>query len=196
MKVTWNSGRQHRLTTGFILALLFGGGVTPDHTNPNIPGTVHTFDDESLRVVIEEGRRQADRQADTFRHTIDRAQALLTASLVAAGFIGEVLRQITKVKGDRQLVALGFWSASALLVIIGIAAAAATAVVSAEFTTIDTTQISTWEPPVLRELAADYATAVKLGETTLDARVTMFRMATRFVCYGSALGAVAFGLSY
>jgi hypothetical protein len=196
MKATWNGGRKHWLTTAFILALLFGGGVKPDHRNPNKPGSITEFDDESLRILIEEGRRQADRQAESFRHTIDRAQALLTASLVAAGFIGEVLRQVTQVKGTREFVGLGFWAIAALLVVVGIAAAAATAIVRADFVVIDTTEISTWKPPVLGELAKDYASAVRLGETTLDARVTIFRMATRFVCYGSALGAVAFGLSY
>lgn len=195
MKATWNSGRQHRLTTAFVAALLFGGGVTPDHRNPNVPGNLAGFDDNSLQLIVDEGRRQLDRQADKFRHITDRAQVLLTISLALAGFVAATLHQVEHLHGTRKWISLSVWGLSALLTIIGVAATASVVVVRATFSGVDTTQISNWTPPVLAELAGDYADAVRLGETTIDARVTMFRSATRFVCYGGVFAAVAFGLA-
>ena len=175
MKASWNSGRQHRLSTAFIAALLFGGGVEPDHRNPNVPGNLEEFDSESLKLLVDEGRRQSDRQTEIFKHTTDRAQVLLTVGLALAGFVAATLHQIQNLHGDRKWIAFSIWIGAALLTIVGVAATASVLVVRAVFSVIDTTQISTWTPPVLRQLAEDYADAVRIGETTLDTRVTMFR---------------------
>lgn len=50
----------------FILALLFGGEVRPSG-NPNEPGDLTAFDDDSLRLVIDEGRAQISCDANRDR---------------------------------------------------------------------------------------------------------------------------------
>jgi hypothetical protein len=64
-------------------------------------------------------------------------------------------------------------------------------VAKASFAQIDTTQASGWKPPILKQVAGDYADAVKLGEVTVADRVTVFRQATRFLIWGAVLTTAA-----
>lgn len=178
----------------FVLALLFGGDVRPS-PNPNEPGDLTAFDDDSLHLIVDEGRAQIAAQNDRFRHATDRAQLMVTVDLALLGFLAALLHQVLGVHGDRKWWALGVWCAAALLAVTGTAAAAAVMAVKATFSGIDTTQITTWESPVLRELAGDYAKAVRVGEMTVALRVTVFRQATRVSVLAAFVGAVAFGLS-
>jgi hypothetical protein len=73
----------------------------------------------------------------------------------------------------------------------GLEAAAAVIVAKASFAQIDTTQASGWKPPILKQVAGDYADAVKLGEVTVADRVTVFRQATRFLIWGAVLTTAA-----
>lgn len=140
-------------------------------------------------------RCQSTAQNDRFRHATDRGQLMVTVDLALLGFLAALLHQVLEVHGDRKWWALGVWCAAALLAVIGTAAATAVMAVKATFSGIDTTQITTWDPPVLRQLAADYAKAVRVGEMTVALRVTIFRQATRVSVLAAFVGAVAFGLS-
>jgi len=191
----WNLRRETSLTAAFILALLLGGRVRSDQANPNVPGDMSQFDDVSLLKVVEEGRRQHDQQMRDFRHATDRAQTLLTISLVVLGFIAATLNRVLHAPGARATVALAIWALSILLTVVGVAAAAGVAVVAAEFKKMDTTIVSNFTPPILRELADNYAESVRLGQLTLDDRVTVFRQAVRFVSWGAILSATAFALA-
>jgi hypothetical protein len=67
--------------------------------------------------------------------------------------------------------------------------------VKATFSGVDTTQMTTWDPPVLRQLAKDYASAVRIGEMTVALRVTIFRQAARASALAALVASLAFALS-
>ena len=184
--------RRVPLGLGFLLSLLFGVSVSPERVNPNEPGDVSAFDDASLTLLIEEGRRQIDDQSERFRHVCDRAQNLLTVSLAVVGLMATSYPRVMRASGNRGNVALALWCLGALIALVGTGLAAATAVVRATFSSIDTTQISNWALPITARLAADYAEAVVLGESTLAARVTLFRRSVRKVCWAAVLLGAAY----
>ncbi len=182
-------------TRAFLWALFMGGDLSPVHKNPNKVGNVSKFDPASLELVIDEGRLQAARQGERFRHATDRGQLLLTVDLALLGFLAALLHHLLQLHGDWKDTSLGIWAISALLTVIGTAAAAAVVVVKATFGGVDTTQMTTWTPPIQQQLALEYAEAVRVGELTADLRVTVFRRATRITVWGAVLAALAFGLS-
>lgn len=194
MKACWKS-HTLRLTPAFILSLLLGGRVVPESLNPNAIDEIKDFGEEDLRLLIEEGRRQLDNQTERFRHATDRAQNLLTVSLIALGFVAGVFARLGHVHGAQLIFAGVSWGLAVAVTLVGISAAAAVIVVGAEFDSVDATQLANSEPPLLRKVATEYSEAVILGETTVAARVTLFRSATRFVCWGAVLGALAFLLT-
>lgn len=182
-------------TRAFVWAMLFGGEVKPTHKNPNQPGDICKFDDESLRLLIDEGRTQAERQTERFRHATDRAQILLTVDLAFLGFLAALLHHLLQLSGSREIACIALWAISSAFAVFGTVSAAAVVVVSARFGGIDTTIVSNMEPPVLRELARDYASSVRLGELTADLRVTVFRQTTRITVWAALIAAIAFGIS-
>lgn len=198
MKATLRIGQwEHStgLTRAFILALLLGGEVLPKHDNPNQPADICKFDDQSLQLIVDEGRAQVERQNDRFRSATDRGQILLTVNLALLGFIAALLHHLLQLHGIRETAALAAWGVSATLAILATAAAAAVVVVKGRFGGIDTTKLTTFEPPLLLPLAREYAKAVRTGELTADIRVTAFRSATRLAVYAGMLAAVGFGIS-
>jgi hypothetical protein len=194
MKPPWRTP-EVVLTARFVKALLVGGGASSGIINPNQSGSMNDFDEASLREVITEGRRQLDGQADSFRHATDRAQLLLTVTLVAIGFEAATFGKVTGTSGWIQVIALVLWGIGFCLTILGFAAAASVVVMRAQFMDIDTTQVSTWASPVLHELAKDYAESVRMGAITVADRVTVFRQATRLVVWGTVLGALSLVLA-
>jgi len=179
------------LTASYVKALLLGGSPGTGTTNPNALSDLGAFDEESLREVVTEGRRQLDHQSESFRHATDRGQLLLTVTLVAIGFEAATFGKITGTSSAGEIVALILWLPGFVVTLLGLAAAGAVVAVKATFDRIDTTQVSGWKPPILRQLAADYASAVRQGEETVADRVTVFRQATRFTVWGSMLASVA-----
>lgn len=90
---------------------------------------------------------------------------------------------------------MGIWCFGALLAVLTTAAAAAVVAVKATFTGVDTTQLTTWDPPILKKLPSDYASAVRKGEITVALRVAALRQATRLSVLAALVAAVAFGLT-
>lgn len=160
--------------------------------NPNIPGDTCKIDDASLQLIVSQGRWQLDRQQESFRHTTDRAQTLLTVNIVLLGFIAASFHHIAQISGIREIAALLIWAVGTLFVVLGIAATASVITVAADFDTVDTTKVSNFPHPVLRNVADSYAKSVRLGEITVAARVTVFRQAVRFVCWGTLIAALAY----
>jgi len=182
----------------FLLSVFFGDGALPNVNarNPNKPGDVCKFDPDSLKLLVEEGRIQLADQNDRFKHATDRSQLLVTVAVALVGFLAALLHGLLKLHVSiRQDLALAFWSLSVLLVLVGLAFGASVITTKAFLSQVDTTQISSWTPPVLQELARDYAKAVRLGEITVADRVTIFRVGTRYTLWGAIFGALAFALS-
>jgi len=195
VKASWRN-RNLRLTPAFIFALLFGGEVTTTDLNPNQPGRMNEWDADSIRSVIEEGRRQLDSQSERFRHVTDRAQTLLTVALVGLAFSTGVVPRWSNVDGMHRVVATSVSCLGTVLLLLGVGTAAAASVVSARFGTIDTTLLSNEAEPVRPALARHYASAVRAGETTLLVRVTLFRQAVRYVSWGVVVSSLALALTW
>lgn len=184
-----------RLTPAFILGLVFGGPVKPTLTNPNTPSDMTSFDDADLQLVVDEGRRQLDNQTGAFQHVQGRAQSLLTVCLAVLAFATGAIGRLQRICGVRFVVALIVFVLAVCLVIVGLALAAAVIVVRADFEQTDTTQVTGFKAPILRTVAADYANVVRIGEITVAARVTVFRMATRYSVWGAVLTASVYALT-
>ena len=191
MRAVWKD-RTLPLTPAFVLALVFGGPVTPTQTNPNEPGTMdgHTVDD--FKAIIDEGRRQLDNTSANFEHVQGRAQSLLTVALAVLAFTTGAWRPLGEATGAQRAIATVLFAAAATFVVLGVAAAAAIIAVRADFEQVDTTQASNMASPIFRELALDYATCVKRGEITLATRITVFRMAARYTVWGAVLTAAVY----
>ena len=198
MKAYWvtrkNNRREMRVMWAFLCALLFGGHIDPEHENPNQPGTLEGYSDDDLQLVVEQARIQMERQDGRYRHATDRSQVLLTVDLALLGFLAALLAHVLKLHGGLRDWALVLWALAALLGVVGTGVAAAVIAVKAPFTAIDATIVSAWNPPILKRLAQEYASAVRAGELTADLRVTAFQRATRIAVWAAVLAAIAFGL--
>ena len=191
MKATWTrrkKGRRLPLSIAFGCAVLLGGAVEPDSVNPNLPSELNSIDtDEDLQLIVDEGRRQLDAQVNRLDRVNSRAQALLTAALVVLAFAASGFRRLERVHDATLVSCWALWVIALAGIVSGTTVAAAVMVVRADFDAIDTTQMSHWKPPLLHALANDYTKAVILGETTVAARITAFRQATRLVCWAAIL---------
>jgi hypothetical protein len=179
--------RKSQLFWSFLRALVTGHGVDEPEVNTNLPGNLAGWDDDSLRQLIDEGRRQIDRQAERFTHTTDRAQILLGIGLVVIAFGTSLFSDVRGTDGLVEVLASGLWLIGTGTAVCGTLGAGSVIVARAVFANVDSTHISTWSPPVLAQLARDYAQAVITGENTLAARVQMLRSSTRVILHAAVL---------
>ena len=136
----------------FVLALLFGGEYVRARIQMS-PGTSPRSTMTPYTSSSTRGGPRSRRQNDRFRRRDGYVlELMVTVDLALLAFLAALLHQVLGVHGDRKWWALGVWCAAALLAVTGTAAAAAVMAVKATFSGIDTTQITTWESPVLREL--------------------------------------------
>jgi hypothetical protein len=195
VKLSWKArSMEVGVVRAFTLALLFNGSISAIHGNPNTVTDLKDFDDDSMRLLVEEGRNQMERQASRFRHATDRAQNLLTVDLAVLGFLAALLHQLLRVHKLHLLISIVGLALSGDLAITATVMAAAVTSLPGSFSSVDTTQMTGWDPPILRQLAADYASAVKGGEISADLRVTAFRQATLLSIWAAITAAVAFCL--
>jgi hypothetical protein len=149
------------------------------------PRSLEKWDDNDLEQMVEEGRRQLDRQLSVLAEIRGRAQWLFTVgSAVTAPLAGAFVA--TRPTG--ALIAL--WLVSLLILLYGVAGAAAVLTVRADFRAIDTAKLSQVAPPVLRALATSYSSMLATGENTVATRLTVFRQAVVFVLVGGYLGLI------
>lgn len=194
MRAKWHK-RELRLSLAFIFGLLFGGSVQPNSINQNQPSNISALSPNEIRLIIEEGRRQLDSQVGRLEHVQSRSQLLLTINFVALGFVAGGFRRLNRLEGSVLKIAVGLSSVGIVATLVGLILAAAAIAVGANFSQIDTTKLTTYGSPLDLALARVYANAVIIGETTIAARVTVFRLATRWTCWGAVAMAVVYILS-
>lgn len=190
-------GKLHEMgiSSAFVLGLLTSRSVEPVGENPNLPSDLTTFDDASLELIVDEGRLQVDRQKERFNHATSRGQRLLTVDLALLGLLASLSHQIL------HLHKLHFWFFLVSLTVSGYFALYATGVAAAVFTlpgvfsVTDTTQLTGWKPPILRQLAYDYASAVRKGELTADLRLTALQRATLMTAWSAIIAAIAYAFT-
>jgi hypothetical protein len=187
---SWKDLGHEWRTYGRYIFLLFRPGVKAPvfPSDPNKPGEVNGWSEQELTLVVEEGRRQSDRVSHDLEHVQARAQILLTTGI--AILIGAAA-------GTRAVVDHGglwlflCWGLTILLVLASVFGATAILVVRADREVIHATVLSNRPRPVLRELAAAYASSVTTRERTFATRLTLFRDAVLLLLLA---GAALFGL--
>lgn len=180
--------REQRVYAQHAVAMFLPGKVGGIHdADPNRAGEIDDWSPEEQHLLIEEGRRQIDRQVDDLERVRTRAQVLLALALALVGTTGALLDSILTV--DHPVL----WTIWGLAVFFGAWAAigaAATSTVAAEPEIIHATALSTYSGPIEKLLARDYAGAVVAGENHVAVRLTNFRWA---VAYLLACGALTLG---
>jgi hypothetical protein len=162
--------------------LIPGVTVAIVQTDTLEPESLDGWGDDALRIVVDEGRRQIDRQSERFDRVRSGAQFLFTTALALLVVLGASAHRVLDHEGVVLRVA---WSIGLVAVAGGTLGAAAILTVKAEFGSIHTALLSRSGPEPLRDLAVAYTQQVRAGENTLNARVTVYRDAVWLVLVGA-----------
>ncbi|MFF7602960.1 hypothetical protein [Streptomyces mirabilis] len=154
------------------MALLHPGHTMPTFAEPE-PHTrnVPPLSDEELGLLIEEGRRQIDRQMADLDRIRNRAGALATVALAliaaAMGKLADVL--------DQNWVLIALWAASCAIAVFSVAGAASVLSARAVLGRTDTRLAAQGTRPMRASLAEAYVGTVSTGEETVRTYLTVFR---------------------
>lgn len=171
-----------------VLGLIAPGLEIPIHLAHQISAQpIDVWAEDDFRHMVDEGRRQLDRQLSDLAEIRSRAQWLFT---VGAAVIVAVAGAFARSDSTGGMLTL--WLLALALLVYGVAGAAAILTVRADFRTIDTATLSASDPPILRALAVSYSRMLGTGENTVATRLTVLWHAVLFVIAGGYLGLVAF----
>lgn len=138
-----------------------------------------------LEILVEEGRRQLDRQHEDLERIRGRSQVLLAFGLALEGAIASQQKSVGT--ADNFLI----WTLWVLALFVGawsVLGAAATSVVRADMQMIHAAVLSRRNAPILPDLAGDYAAIVMDGENQLATRLTNLRHAVMWLLIAAFLG--------
>jgi hypothetical protein len=139
------------------------------------------WDDNELQLMIDEGRRQSDRQLSELELIRGRAQWLFTVGAPIVTAIAAVFAAFGEGDSGWWVVV---WLLSLLAASYGVFGGAAIMTVRADFDVIDSAVLSGYAPPVLKKLADDYAAMLGVGENTVATRLTVYRQAVVWLIIG------------
>jgi hypothetical protein len=166
------------------------GLIRPDRrvgvheADKNQPGSTKKWTPDERRLLIEEGRRQLDRQDAELERVRSRSQVLLALGLALAATTASTRSTIS----DADCAVLWIlWAAALACEGWSVLGAAATAVVRADMEIIHAAVLSRREDNIEESLADDYAAMVMAGENQVATRVTNTRIAVVFLLVGGAL---------
>jgi hypothetical protein len=175
-----------------ILALLTPGRKAPQFDAHNVaPGPIAAWSDEEKKLLIEEGRRQLDRQATDFNQVQSRAQIVLTTGIALAAGWTATFSALLGGAVRAPLTGWLFLALSAPLILLTTLGAASIIVVRAEFGTIHTTLLSQGQPPVVDSLADAYSRTVRVGGNTIATRLSILRYSVLFLLVAVLLTGIA-----
>ena len=177
--------RNRRVYAVHIAALFLPGVPVPSHrAHQVVARALDQWRDEDLRVMVEEGRRQYDRQLADLRDLRTRSQWLFTSGVALLAVIAS---QFPEVRDEKDVLLSLLWIITAVTSSVGLLGAAAVVVVRADLSRIDSAVLSQRAPPVLASLASDYATMLGIGENTIATRLTVFREAVLWLLLAAVL---------
>ncbi|HWT94164.1 MAG TPA: hypothetical protein VN238_14255 [Solirubrobacteraceae bacterium] len=151
-----------------------------------IPSDVSHWDTDELTILIEEGRRQSDRQHTDLQALRGRAQWLFTVAVTALAALCTGLVS-TKPNGLPAVL----WVAGVIALVYGIGGAASVMVARADLRSIHTAVLSSQRQPVNLALAQAYARMMSEGENTFATRLTVFRQSVVWCLCGGYGGLLA-----
>ena len=184
------SGDPEKLPSEAMVYFRYLLGLWPGHAVPTFeihqaePGNMESWSDDDAALVLQEGRRQLDRQGSDLEGIRSRVQFLFTTCL---GLLALTLAGTKALTAIPRWWVLVLWSVSILSTIASLLGCAAVIVSRKEMGAIDSTRLSRQRSPVLPTLAASYARVVRVGENTLATHITVYRDAVLLALIGAAL---------
>jgi hypothetical protein len=175
------------------LAVLRPGTEVPVFHEPSVfTGDLSAAAEDQLKLVVEEGRRQLDRQAADLERMRARATTLVTVGLAEIALLSNGARAAFR----STWPVTAAWTGSALLAVLGIAGAVAVLTARAVLGRTDTRDTALEPSPRLPKLASEYAQATGEGESTVATRLTVLRDAVLLLVLGALLYAAAWPFYY
>ncbi len=169
-----------------VIALFWPNKEAPAlEADPNHAGELSGWGEADLGILVDEGRRQLDRQHEDLERIRGRSQVLLAFGLALVGAVASLQQSVVKTDD------LGVWFLWVLALVSGawsVLGAAATSVVRADMQMIHAAVLSRRKAPILPELAGDYAAIVMDGENQLATRLTNLRHAVMWLLIAAFLG--------
>jgi hypothetical protein len=173
-----------------VLGLARPGRSVPTYLAPKeFTADLSKWEEEDLKLLIEEGRRQFDAQLDSLERIRGRAQWLFSTALALAAVDAALAAKLFPHPSGWGLAAwlgsLAFTSWSGL-------GAAAIITVNAKLVGIAAAPLSRYTPPIQTQLATDYAEILDAGEQTINTRFTLYRQAVVWLILGGYATLAAF----
>lgn len=168
---------------------LFLPGANPGQfvAHRGTPGDVTPWGPVSVAVLIDEGRRQVDRQRAELDRVQGRAQFTFTVAVTVLVALGT---QAPEIRDARGIVQFG-WAAGLGLLLLGMLGAAALMSVRATVGGIDASNLSNENPSTAQTAVAQgYANIVAEGENTVATRITVYRDAVFLTVTGALVHGV------
>jgi hypothetical protein len=163
-----------RVYCAYVFALLWPGVEVPVFGEPSdFTGDIDRFRSnvDDWTVIVDEGRRQLDRQLTDLERNRTRAATLLTISLAEIGVLSASAHRAF----DAGIWVTLVWAASAAMAVLAAGGGASLLTSQAQFSRPDAQQIAAGPRPVIRNVALDYVRSVAVGEETIRARITVLR---------------------
>ncbi len=174
--------RGQQVYLAHVLALVRPGVEVPSFSAHQIQARPLTgWGNDELQLMIDEGRRQSDRQLADLEQIRGRAQWLFTIGVPIVTEIVTVFAAFDKGDSGWWVV---LWLVSLLAAGYGVVGAAAIMTIRADFDVIDSAVLSGYQPPVLNKLADDYAGMLGTGENTVATRLTVYRQSVVWLIIG------------
>lgn len=172
MPVVTGRFAEARLYLIYCAALLHPGRTVPTFTQTApVSIDLDTHTDDEFALLIEEGRRQLDRQMADLERIRNRAGALATVSLALTAAVVTKTADIL----DHHWILIALWAFACALALLAVAGAASVLSARAVFGYTDTKLAAEGPRPLRRYLAEAYAESVTLGEETVRTFLTVFR---------------------
>jgi hypothetical protein len=172
-----------------LVALFWPGRAVPVFkVDMSTTGDLAGWTKEDRTLLIDEGRRQIDRQRDDLERIRSRSAFLLTTSL---GLVAAAVAVITRVSRDPSLAAFVVLAVGLLAVVVGLLGAASLLTAQSEISSIHASLLSRQTSPIDAPTALAYASMVRTGENTVATRLTLFRDATSLLVIGAILETIA-----
>jgi len=166
----------------YVLALFSAGRPVPVFEAQGLnPQSINSWSPEEKQLLVDEGRRQLDRQVADLYQIQARAQIVLTTGIALGVAWASLLSSIVDACGLWQVAVMVLWITAAVLIVLTTLGAAALMSVRADFGMIHATLLSLSTPPVLDDLAAAYARTVRVGHNTIATRLGLLRISVLLI---------------
>jgi hypothetical protein len=178
-----------RLYWRYVVAVFHPGVEVPTAAEPHMPSPdLSRMPAVDIDILIEEGRRQLDRQSIDLNSLQTRSTAVVTVTLAELALIIAGLRHLDETSTWFLLA----WIPATAITILAAAGAVSVATSRAVMGRLDTAIASELTPPLRKKIALGYVNQVGVGEETIRTRLTVLRGSVTLAALGAILYAPVF----